>query len=168
MITPEQVLAHFGVKGMKWGIRRREETSKVPDGETVPIQKKPGTKVYADGGKKVPAHDDAIKTAISKQKAKNSTTDSLSTKELQELVNRMNLEQQYAKLTNPQNQKNKLSIKEGMKVVNQVLEAKKAYNKLMEDPFINEAVNNVKEDLGINNLTRKAVKKGADQVYKPH
>lgn len=91
----EKHLAHYGIKGQRWGVRRN-----LDGGVEVSTTSTPGKKVTAKGGKGQPAHEDAIKTAISKQKAKTSTTDSLSTKELQELVNRMNLEQQYSKLTN--------------------------------------------------------------------
>lgn len=91
----EEVLEHYGVKGMKWGQHRR---SAVPAGETHTVQRKPGKRVKAVGGREVPAHEDAIKTALARQTAKKSTTDALSTKELQALVNRMNLEKQFRQL----------------------------------------------------------------------
>jgi len=95
MDTAEDVLSHFGIKGMRWGVRRENPSG----GVEVSTTARPGQKVIAKGGSHQPAHEDAIRTAAYKQKAKKSTTDSLSTKELQELVNRMNLEQQYSKLT---------------------------------------------------------------------
>lgn len=70
-------LQHYGVKGMKWGVRKRERPS-------------------------FPPSDDAVKVNESRNKARVSSTDALSTKELQQLVNRMNLEQQYARLSTPQ------------------------------------------------------------------
>lgn len=94
--TLQEFLEHHGVKGMRWG-RRKEDS--VPAGETRVTQKKPGIKITAEGGRGVPAHADAIKTASSKQVAKRSSTDALSTKDLQELITRMNLEQQYSKLS---------------------------------------------------------------------
>lgn len=90
----EKHLAHYGIRGMRWGVRRN-----LSGGVEVSTTSIPGKKVIAKGGQGQPAHEDAIKTAISKQKAKASSTDALSTKDLQELVNRMNLEQQYSKLT---------------------------------------------------------------------
>jgi hypothetical protein len=71
----DDVLEHFGVKGMKWGVR---------------------------GGKGTPtAHpssDDAQRAAESKAKVKSGGTKALTTKELQDLVTRMNLEQQFTRL----------------------------------------------------------------------
>lgn len=87
-------LAHYGVKGMKWGVRKN-------DGNPVDVitRQSPGKRVKATGGENLPASDDAIRTATSRQKAKASTPDALSTKELQDLVNRMELEQKYYKMT---------------------------------------------------------------------
>lgn len=87
------VLEHYGVKGMKWGVRKRPRT---PVGVT--ISQQPGKRVRAKGGENQPASEDAKQVAEYRQKAKRSTTDSLSTKELQTLVNRMNLEQQYSRM----------------------------------------------------------------------
>lgn len=92
----EDFLFHFGVKGMHWGQRKSDS---VPTGKVTVDQKKPGTKVQAAGGKGFTAHPDAVKAAAAKQVAKNSSTDALSTQELQHLVSRMNLEQQYSKLS---------------------------------------------------------------------
>lgn len=86
-------LAHYGIKGMRWGRRKSEGTS------AVEVSATPGKKVVAKGGENQPAAPDAVRVAAYKQKAKASTTDALQTKELQELVNRMNLEQQYSRLT---------------------------------------------------------------------
>lgn len=89
-------IVHYGVKGMRWGVRRGDKSSSGPS--EVLVKTTPGKRVETAGGKRQPAHEDAIRTAGHRQKAKASTTDSLSTKDLQELVNRMNLEQQYSKL----------------------------------------------------------------------
>lgn len=91
----ETLLAHYGIKGMRWGRRKSEGSSAVEVSTTAT----PGKKVTAKGGQNSPPSSDAIRVAAAKQKAKTSTTDALSTKELQELVNRMNLEQQYSRLT---------------------------------------------------------------------
>lgn len=105
-------LSHYGVKGMKWGVRRsraalaRARGGKKSGGsndgpEDVKVSTTPGERVKAKGGARQPASEDAVRTAAKKQKARASTTDSLSTKELKEIVERMNLERQYSKLNPP-------------------------------------------------------------------
>lgn len=106
MDAVNEVLAHYGVLGMHWGVRK---------GRGLPTAVVLGNKkgrVSAKGGENQPAHDDAKIAAKSKRVAKKSSTDALSTEELQHLVNRMNLEQQYAKLstqTKPKNAGSKLA-----------------------------------------------------------
>lgn len=85
------VLAHHGIKGMKWGVRRKNPSA-------VTVIAKDGKKIKVSGGVGQPAHEDAILAKTAKQKAKKSSTDSLSNKELQALVTRLNLEQQLSKL----------------------------------------------------------------------
>jgi hypothetical protein len=84
-------ISHYGVLGMKWGRRK--------GAQAVTVKATPGRRVRAKGGKRQEASEDAITTAVSRQKARKSTTDALSNKELQALVTRMNLEQQYSKLS---------------------------------------------------------------------
>jgi hypothetical protein len=89
-------LEHHGIKGMKWGVHRsaRQPTK-------VRTTAAPGRRVKARGGTGQKPHDDAVKAAILKQKAKKSSPDSLSNKELKLLVERMNLEKQYSTLKPP-------------------------------------------------------------------
>lgn len=86
----QRVLVHYGIKGMRWGVRRdpAEATTVVT----------PGRKVKAQGGYGQQASEDAINAAKAHRTARKSTTDALSNKELQALVNRMQLEQQFAQL----------------------------------------------------------------------
>jgi hypothetical protein len=88
-----EILEHYGVKGMKWGVRRRSTTP-----TAVAVTTRPGKRVKTAGGKGQSASEDAVTAAVARQKAKKSTVDSLSNKELQNLVARMNLEQQYSRL----------------------------------------------------------------------
>lgn len=80
MSEMEEVLAHYGVKGMKWGVRKRVRNA-----------------VTKARGEKLPDSPDAARKKELQAKGKRSTS-SLSNKELQELVTRMNLEQQYNRL----------------------------------------------------------------------
>lgn len=92
-------IAHYGVKGMRWGVRRSDRR-----GDTAAVsvtQKKPGGKITAVGGKGAPAHEDALRTVASRQQAKASGTHSLSNDQLQQAVRRMQLEQQYKQLSQP-------------------------------------------------------------------
>jgi hypothetical protein len=74
--TLEDVLAHYGVKGMKWGVRRskRQLDSDSPDAARA-------------------------KATRAKIKTNRGRTDSLSNQDLRDLVQRMNLEQQYSQLS---------------------------------------------------------------------
>jgi hypothetical protein len=110
-------LAHYGVKGMKWGQHLKDHgvksTAKKAAGEAqAHIKKdiaertdtktharvKAGQHVQVVGGNKRTAHEDAIKARTAEQIAKKNTLDALSNQDLQHLVNRMNLESQYRNL----------------------------------------------------------------------
>lgn len=91
-------LFHYGVKGMKWGVRKDKKGSKGPVDVTV-TQKRPGGGLQAKGGQRQPATEEAKKAVAARQKARMSGTKSLSNEELQEAVTRMNLEQQFNKLS---------------------------------------------------------------------
>ena len=81
-------LAHYGVKGMQWGVRKKSSSnSVVSDRRGMPIRK-------TDSG----LANDAIRARINQAVAAKRGTDALSTKDLQDLVTRMNLEQQYDRL----------------------------------------------------------------------
>jgi hypothetical protein len=88
MKTADDVLAHFGVKGMKWGVRRNKPS--------------------------MPASDDSARATAVRTKVKTGGTKALSNKELQDLITRMNLEQQYARL-------NPSKVQKGAQVVSDIL-----------------------------------------------
>lgn len=93
--TLDDFLSHYGIKGMKWGVRRSN-----PSGAPVKIEvgTAPGKRVQTRGGQNHGPSDDAVRAAVLKRKARSSTTDSLTNAELRAAVERMNLEQQYDRL----------------------------------------------------------------------
>ena len=106
-------LEHYGIKGMRWGKRKASvEVSKIEPAS-------PPAKASADAS--------AVKTY--KDRVASGGVDALSTKELQQLVNRQNLEQQYERL-------NPAPISAGQKFMTETLPtlisvgstAKTAYN----------------------------------------
>ena len=94
----DDVLSHYGKKGMKWGV----VTNKIKPDRSVPkdvvLKETPGKLVKTAGGQFHPASEDARVAAAGRQMIKKSSIDVLSNKELQAVVTRMNLEQQYSNL----------------------------------------------------------------------
>lgn len=78
----EEFLAHYGIKGMKWGFRKRSNGTVEKTGRTA----KTATTT------KAPEHTQA-------QQLKKKKASELSNKELRELNERIQLEQNYARLT---------------------------------------------------------------------
>lgn len=113
----DEFLAHYGVLGMKWGqhlkdhgvkstTRKAATTAKAAVKKDIKertstettVRAKPGQLVRVVGGHGRSAHDDAIKARTAEQIAKKNTLDALSNEQLQQLVQRMNLESQYRNL----------------------------------------------------------------------
>lgn len=88
-------LWHYGVPGMKWGVRRAERPTG-PITATVKTTSRKGIKTT--GGQNQPAANDALTAAKTRQKARASGVHSLSNEELEALNKRLNLEQNYSKL----------------------------------------------------------------------
>jgi hypothetical protein len=76
------VLAHHGIKGMKWGSRKSPSSSGSSSKTSAPVSNDHAT---------AEAHKSTIKTHGTK---------ALSNDDLQQLITRMNLEQQHRNLTN--------------------------------------------------------------------
>lgn len=119
-ISYEDYLEHYGVKGMRWG--RRKGGSSGSDSSVTPAKK----------AKKVKA----VKPDVKK----------MSDKELRDKINRMQMEQQYAKLTGTKEGRSKIEIgkevfKRTMTVVNTANQVYSAYNspvgKLIRDQINN-------------------------------
>jgi hypothetical protein len=106
----DDFLSHFGVKGMHWGVRKERPVSTEVHRDVGIARRQ--TKIRTSGGESHPAHPDAIKAAIQKQKLKRSGTDALSTQDLRDLAGRLQLEAQV----------NTLTTKRGKKFARQQLE----------------------------------------------
>jgi hypothetical protein len=89
----ENILTHHGVKGMRWGVRRK---ATVGAQEVIVSDKR--KKLKTSGGEGHPAHPDAVSARTSAQIAKKSGIKALSNKDLQDYNNRLNLEQNYKRL----------------------------------------------------------------------
>lgn len=101
-----EFLAHWGIKGQKWGVRRRSAG--------------PG---HLAGGSS-PRSADSAQAANHLHTAKKTGLHALSNVELQALNTRLSLEQNYAKLTAPQQKKGKSFIQKALaagKITNEVI-----------------------------------------------
>lgn len=100
----DETLEHAGVKGMKWGVRRKER-SKLKQGPS----------------------DDAKTAHKALVKSKISGVEALSNKELKNLNERLNLEQSYARLSyNPG------KLKKGLDTVTGLLKAGNTVNEAVK------------------------------------
>lgn len=121
-------LAHYGVKGMKWGVTTKDGATSVTKSsekkshlvrgakDVTVSQRKAGAYVTTKGGQRQKASTDAVKAHATRQVAKKSTTDALSTKQLKDSIERMRLEQEFAKLN-----KKTERINRGRKFVNALM-----------------------------------------------
>lgn len=106
-------LKHYGVKGMKWGVRRQSPESSGSGGDAGPGTKNASSKSAAERRadkkaakaferqakfKKPKASEEAEAVAVGRKRANAHGTDMMTNKELQSMITRMNLEQQYATL----------------------------------------------------------------------
>lgn len=97
-------LKHWGIKGMKWGVRRYQNK----DGSLTPA----GKKRYSDGST---SSSSTSKSSQTSQQPKKKTVSEMSDQELRDTVNRLRLEQDYAKL-NPE------KVSRGKKFVDNLLD----------------------------------------------
>lgn len=85
-------LEHYGVRGMRWGVRRSQKQLDAASNSS-----SGGKSGGSDTKEKAPGAGSGASDRNSRGNKK--SLDELSDKELKDVVNRMNLEQQYSKLT---------------------------------------------------------------------
>lgn len=98
-------LEHYGIKGMKWGVRKSRSATDVTTTSVVNAGLRSKTKVKAKGGHAQEATPDAVKAAVQKQKLRKSGAAALSNNELRELATRLQLEEQVKTLAAPKGKK---------------------------------------------------------------
>lgn len=133
--TADDFLEHFGIKGQKWGIRRSERELQKARGVKPWEKAAKSVKRKVKERKEVRDHEKRLNKPVSKLSAReirletaraerenelkrarsgsnqssgkvsNKRPSQMSTDELQQMVNRLRLEQQYAELTSQQRQK---------------------------------------------------------------
>lgn len=173
-LADEKYVEHYGIPGMKWGVRRSQETldrlagrvssakktaskrrsERKSDRETV---RKARRKARVDVAKerergkvrvekaKADKKIKDIESGSSKQTSSERTpTSKLTDKQLQERVNRLNLEKQYASLTKPprttSDRVRDFALQQGQKIVTQAADkmVQKAVSSIIDAPATNK------------------------------
>lgn len=120
----ENVLAHYGVKGMKWGVRKSE-----PHTKDVTIKaehdKKGKVVLKTTGGAGHDPHMDAVRAANLKQIHRLSGMSALSNAQLQELATRQDLEAKVSRL-------NPADKSRGKKVADEILKTNKGLKEWLD------------------------------------
>lgn len=98
----DEFIEHFGVKGMRWGVRRGSKDSK-SDGSDEKLTGRANALTRGRGKKKglrkdPDSEDTAVKKNLQQKVKQNKSTDPLSNTELRKLNERLQLEQTYSQL----------------------------------------------------------------------
>jgi 2'-5' RNA ligase len=146
----EKVLMHYGVKGMRWGVRRRRsrgaDVLKDVKGRKISVDKD-GHHVNSKGER---LSDDAVKARTLGKRAR-TNPDTLDNNELQALVKRMNLEQQYGNMVGKKPKK----LDRGHKFVKEALSIGNTGNQAIQ--FVNSPAGKlILQELGQKSAGRHA------------
>jgi hypothetical protein len=98
------ILEHYGTKGMKWGVRKADE-SHASVSVATRTSKTGKAKISTKGGKGEAASKDAIDARVIKQTYRKSGTNALSNDELRALTTRLQLEKQVNEVASPTGKK---------------------------------------------------------------
>jgi hypothetical protein len=135
----EDVLKHYGKKGMRWGVRKNQvgdavlskgfgittTGSRERSSRPAPVViKERGKKLKTSGGQRFPSHPDAIRARKLGQVAKKSGTKALSNQDLQDYTKRLQLETSLKRLNIEQHGR-------GRKATNRIL--KESGNKAVQE-----------------------------------
>lgn len=131
MTIIEDELAHYGILGMKWGVRRTDaqlarargkKPTRLTRKEKKELKKLPKVRMRPNSS------EDAAKVSVSRTQADKLGVQSLSNKQLQQINERLNLEQNYARLTNSPEGKSKM--KQGKEILDASIKGYETINKL--------------------------------------
>ena len=131
MTIIEDELAHYGILGMKWGVRRTDaqlarargkKPTRLTRKEKKELKKLPKVRMRPNSS------EDAASVSVSRTQADQFGVQSLSNKQLQQINERLNLEQNYSRLTSAP--EGKSNLKKGKEIFDASMKGYETINKL--------------------------------------
>ena len=112
-------LQHYGIKGMKWGVRRyqNKDGSRTPLGRKRSKEEIGALKKSASAASEIAGEGKKITRSLGKIKSTKQSTDlsQMTDSDLRERVNRLNMEQQYSRLSS------EASVSKGQKYTEEIM-----------------------------------------------
>lgn len=139
----DNIIEHYGTKGMKWGVRKRPSSSGRKSGKGQQNRNTTGLKKGSDSGQKAPS--------TKKYKGSRKAARKLSDQQLQDRLKRLNMEKQYRDLVKKQNPPS--AISRGSKKVGSIMvgAGTKALRKQVAEPFMSYALKEAIKKSGVRN-----------------